>query len=86
MRGRICRKRLLELGTLALERGDPQKAVDTVHRYLAVNPATPEIFWLGLRAEKTLGDQTEAATYAQRLQTQFPASAEAQQMRSGNIQ
>lgn len=77
---------LLELGTLALDQGDPQKAVDTVHRYLAINPATPEILWLGLRAEKVLGDQTAAATYGQRLQTQFPASAEAHQMRSGNNQ
>ncbi len=74
---------LLESGALALERKDPQQAADTVRRYLAVNPPSAEIFWLGLRAERALGNENEAAAYGQRLQKDFPASNEARTMRAG---
>ncbi len=77
---------MLESGVVALHRNDPRQAVAIVQRYLQVNPPTSEILWLGLRAAHSLGDENAAAAYAQRLQTQFPASAEAQLMHSGNFQ
>ena len=54
---------MLQLGNLAFDRGDAAQALDFVQRYLAVNPATPEILWLGFRAERKLGDNTAAAGY-----------------------
>jgi len=74
---------LLQLGNLAFDRGDTTQALEYVQRFLAVNAATPEILWLGFRAERKLGDNTAAAGYARRVQTEFPDSAQAQQMRSG---
>jgi type IV pilus assembly protein PilF len=74
---------LLQLGNLAIDEGDGATALDYVQRYLAVNPATPEILWLGFRAQRKLGDTTAAATFARRVQTEFPDSAQAQFMRSG---
>jgi type IV pilus assembly protein PilF len=74
---------MLQLGNIAFDRGDSAQARDIVQRYLAVNPATPEVLWLGFRAERKLGDATMAATYARRVQTEFPNSEQAQMMRSG---
>ena len=74
---------LLQLGNLALDRGDPAQALTLVQRYLAVNAPTPEILWLGFRAERKLGDNTAAATYARRVQAEFPNSDQAQTMRAG---
>jgi len=74
---------LLESGNLALQRGDASDALDFVKRFLAVNQPTPEILYLGLRAEHKLGDATAAAAYARRVQTEFPNSEEAQAIRSG---
>ena len=54
-----------------------------VQRYLAVNQPTPEILWLGFRAERKLGDNTAAAGYARRVQAEFPNSEQAQALRSG---
>jgi type IV pilus assembly protein PilF len=74
---------LLELGNLAFDRGDSAQALDFVQRYLAVNPAAPEVLWLGYRAQRKLGDNTAAAVFARRVQTEFPDSAQAQSMRAG---
>jgi type IV pilus assembly protein PilF len=74
---------LLQLGNLAFDRGDAAQALEFVERFLAVNQATPEVLWLGFRAERKLGDSTAAASYARRVQTEFPNSQQAQTMRSG---
>jgi len=74
---------LLQLGNIDLDRGDAAQALEVVQRYLAVNPPTAEILWLGLRAERKLGDATAAAAYARRVQSEFPNSEQAQIMRSG---
>lgn len=52
-------------------------------RYLAVNPPTAEVLWLGFRAERKLGDTVAAAGYARRVQSEYPDSQQAQMMRSG---
>jgi type IV pilus assembly protein PilF len=74
---------LLQLGDLAIARGDGARALDYVQRYLAVNPPTSEVLWLGFRAQRKLGDATAAAGFARRVQTEFPNSEQALLMRSG---
>ena len=74
---------MLQLANIAFDRGDGAEARDLVQRYLAVNPPTSEVLWLGFRAERKLGDSTSAAGYARRIQTEFPNSEQAQMMRSG---
>jgi len=74
---------MLQLGNIALDNGDAAQAVDVVRRYLAVNVPTAEVLWLGVRAERKLGDSTAAAVYARRVQTEFPDSEQARIMRSG---
>jgi type IV pilus assembly protein PilF len=74
---------LLQAGNVAFDRGDSAQARDIVQRYLAVNPPTPEVLWLGFRAQRKLGDPVAAAVYARRVQTEFPNSEEAQNMRNG---
>ena len=74
---------LLQLGTMAIDRGDAAQARDFVQRYLALNAATPEVLWLGFRAERKLGNATAAAAYARRVQTEFPDSEQARMLRSG---
>jgi type IV pilus assembly protein PilF len=74
---------MLQLGNIAFDRGDAQQAREIVQRYLAVNPATSEVLWLGLRAERKLGDSTAAAGYARRVQAEFPDSEQSRMMRSG---
>jgi type IV pilus assembly protein PilF len=74
---------LLQLGNVAFDRGDAAQALDIVQRYLAVNPPTPEVLWLGFRAQRKLGDAVAAAVYARRVQTEFPNSQQAQNMRNG---
>lgn len=74
---------MLQLANIAFDRGDGAQARDLVQRYLAVNPPTPEVLWLGFRAERKLGDSTAAAGYARRIQAEFPTSEQAQMLRSG---
>jgi type IV pilus assembly protein PilF len=74
---------LLQLGNVAFDRGDAAAALDIVQRYLALNKPTPEILWLGFRAQRKLGDPVAAAVYARRVQTEFPDSEQAQNMRNG---
>jgi type IV pilus assembly protein PilF len=74
---------MLQLGNIALDNGDAAQAHDILQRYLAVNPATAEVLWLGVRTERKLGDSVAAATYARRVQAEFPDSEQAQMMRSG---
>jgi type IV pilus assembly protein PilF len=74
---------LLQLGNIALDNGDAVQAREVVQRYLAVNPPSAEVLWLGVRAERKLGDSAAAAAYARRVQSEFPDSEQAQLMRSG---
>jgi type IV pilus assembly protein PilF len=74
---------MLQLGNIAFDRGDAAESIAIVQKYLGVNKPTPEVLWLGFRAERKLGDSVAAATYARRVQTEFPNSEQAQMMRSG---
>jgi type IV pilus assembly protein PilF len=74
---------MLQLGDLSLDRDDAEQARDLVQRFLAVNKPTPEVYWLGVRVYRKLGDATQAALYARRLEAEFPNSDQAQILRSG---
>ncbi len=74
---------LLQLGNVAFDRGDAAQALEIVQRYLAVNPPSPEVLWLGFRAQRKLGDAVAAAVFARRVQSEFPDSEQAQNMRNG---
>lgn len=74
---------LLELGNLAFSRGDYKQTLDDVQRYLAVNQPSAEVLWLGFRAQRKLGDNTAAAAFGQRIQSDFPDSQQAQMLRAG---
>jgi type IV pilus assembly protein PilF len=73
----------LQLGNIAFDRGDAAEARDIVQQYLAVNPATPEVLWLGFRASRKLGDNGAAAGFAHRVLSEFPDSDQARALRSG---
>jgi type IV pilus assembly protein PilF len=74
---------MLQLGNIAFDRGDAALALDIVTRYLAVNPPTPDVLWLGFRAQRKLGDPVAAAAYARRVQSEFPDSEQALMLRAG---
>jgi len=74
---------LLQLGNLAYSRGDYKQALDDVQRYLAVNAPSAEILWLGFRTQRKLGDTADAIVFGRRIQTEFPDSEQAQQLRAG---
>jgi len=73
----------LQLGNIAFDRGDAAEARDKVQQYLAANAPTPEVLWLGFRAARKLGDNVSAASFAHRVQTDFPDSEQARNMRAG---
>jgi type IV pilus assembly protein PilF len=54
-----------------------------VQRYLAVNAPSAEILWLGFRTQRKLGDTPGAIAFGRRIQTEFPDSEQAQQLRAG---
>ncbi|MEJ2604153.1 MAG: type IV pilus biogenesis/stability protein PilW [Gammaproteobacteria bacterium] len=68
---------LLQMAALSLERGNALRARAFVQRYLDQHPPSPEILWVGLRAERALGDTAAAARYAADLRERFPSSVEA---------
>jgi type IV pilus assembly protein PilF len=74
---------LLQLGNLAFSRGDYAQALEYVQRYLALNQPSPEVLMLGLKTQRKLGDNTAAAAFGRRIQTEFPDSEQAQALRSG---
>jgi type IV pilus assembly protein PilF len=74
---------LLELGNLAFSRGDYTQALDDVQRYLAVNPPSPEVLWLGFRTERKLGDTSAAVAFGRRIEAEFPDSEQARMLQAG---
>jgi type IV pilus assembly protein PilF len=74
---------LLQLGNLAYNRGDYKQALDQVERYLAVNPPSAEVLWLGFRTQRKLGDTAAAVAFGRRIQTEFPDSEQAQMLHAG---
>lgn len=71
------------LGQMALvsfERGNQLSSRAYLQRYLALADASPEMLWLGVRVEHSLGDKKAAQEYAQLLRARFPDSLEVQKL------
>lgn len=73
---------LLQLGDLVMEKGDADQAALVVQRFLGSNPSNADVLWLGIEAQRKLGDETMAAQYTRRLQKEFPDSAQARALQS----
>lgn len=70
------REALVQLADVAYAQGNYLQSRAFVERYLASGQATPDALWLGVQAERALGEAQAAADYAQQLRTQFPESVE----------
>lgn len=71
---------LYEMAELSFEKKKPLSVRAYLQRYEAVAAHTPQSLWLGVRAEKQLGDDDAAARYAKLLQRKFPESEEFQKL------
>ena len=73
---------LLQLGDLMFQKGDSDQTALIVQRFLGANPANPDILWLGIEAQRKLGDEVVAADYVRRLQKEFPDSQQARALQT----
>lgn len=71
---------LLQMAGLSVDSGNYLRGRAFVQRYLSQHPESPEILWIGLRAERALGDTAAAERYADKLRESFPSSPEALQL------
>jgi type IV pilus assembly protein PilF len=71
---------LLTMAQLEYRKGDAFQARGFLQRFEAAGQATPESLLLGYQIATRLGDKETAANYSNRLQDQFPNSAQAQSL------
>lgn len=71
---------LLAMADLDYRKGDAFAARGYLQRFEAAGQATPESLLLGYQIATRLGDKETAANYSNRLQDQFPNSAQAQSL------
>lgn len=75
---------LLQLATLKHHTGDDLSARAFLQRYLATNPPTAMVLYLGVQIESALDDERAATDYSNQILRDFPDSPEANQvLRSG---
>ncbi len=67
---------LYEMAALKFKQQEYLNARAFLQRYFNAARASPQSLWLGVRVEKQLGDETNAAKYATRLKEDFPLAAE----------
>jgi type IV pilus assembly protein PilF len=72
---------LYHLARLFVQRDDAFRARAFLQRYEAAAGADPGALLLGYRIEQRLGNEREAARYFERLEENFPESAEARNIR-----
>ncbi|WJW76264.1 type IV pilus biogenesis/stability protein PilW [Thiohalobacter sp. IOR34] len=75
---------LLQMARLTLARGQYLRTRAYLQRYQEVARHTPESLWLGIQAERALGDRDAAASYALLLRNKFPDSEQARLLREQN--
>lgn len=71
---------LYRLSKLKHENGRMMSARAFLQRYMDAAPATARALLLGVRIERSLGDEEAAAEYAEALNEQFPDSPEARRL------
>jgi type IV pilus assembly protein PilF len=72
---------LAGLLNLSYQRGDYLEARAFLQRYLDVRPATAPTLWMCFNIEQKLGDEAAAKRCGDRLQQDFPTSAEVAELR-----
>lgn len=75
---------LLAMAQLDLEQGKAFEARGYMQRFESSGQATPESLLLGYQIATRLGDKDTATNYSNRLQDQFPNSAQAQSLNGQN--
>jgi type IV pilus assembly protein PilF len=68
---------LIQMAALKFRGEDFLAARAFLQRYLAANPSSAPVLYLGVQIETSLGDQRAAADYQDRLTRNFPESTEA---------
>ncbi len=77
-------KSLLQMADLSYQNIDYLKARAYIQRYHEVAPWTPKALLLAIKIENKLGDEDAVASYILLLESRFPDSDEASQLRNGN--
>lgn len=72
---------LLTMAELSFSRGDALSAKSYIQRYTNFAAHTAQSLWLGLRIEKSLGNQDAVSSYALLLKTHHPGSREIRLLR-----
>lgn len=73
---------LYEMQQISFNSGKFMSSRAFLERYLQFANHTAETLWVAVQTEQALGNKKEAEKYAERLLVKFPASKEAQQLRS----
>lgn len=71
---------LFHLADMDFAAGRPLQARKLLERLMQAAPPTPEVLWLGVRVERTLGDRKAESLYAQQLRRLFPSAPETVQL------
>lgn len=71
---------LLQLADVEYELKQYVPARAFLERYLEVGRTTPATLWLGVRIERSLGNQAAAQRYAQRLKSEYPNAAQTKEL------
>lgn len=78
-------KSLLAMARLSMQKNNYLSTRAYLQRYLELARHTPETLWLGIRAERMLGDQNAVASYGLLLRSNFPDAPETKlYLESGN--
>lgn len=71
---------LAQMAAITYDRGEYLRARAFLQRYEAVARPTPQTLWIAARNERKLGDLQTARGYERRLRSEFPESAETDEM------
>jgi type IV pilus assembly protein PilF len=74
---------LVAMADLRYRQGRTLAVRELLKRLAAIGPLDAKALWLGVRAERRLGDKAAEASYTARLNNRFPNSQEAQWLLAG---
>lgn len=73
---------LQEMQRISYQNGQFMSARAFLERYLGVAKHTPETLWIAFQTERALGNSKNSEEYREQLLSSFPASKEAQQVKT----
>lgn len=73
---------LFNMAQISYDRGDARAAKLYLQRYDDVASPTPEVLWLGINVERTLGNRDAQASLTLLLEGRFPNSPEARRLKA----